>query len=118
MNQVLKFRPHYAVFSVPSSDPSIYRDMCSDTSGKYCAEAPDASGVVTGKAVLEEDVRQLCVHEMTKVQRTSLDDLKAGRDMVEYQRSIGSMWRSSQMSALLMEANLFTSSVRNVRSAC
>jgi len=69
---------------VPSSDPSIYRDMCSDTAGKYCAEAPGASGVVTGKAVLEEDVRQLCVHEMTKVQRTSLDDLKAGRDMVEY----------------------------------
>jgi len=58
--------------------------MCSDTSVEYCAEAPDAGGIVTGKAVLEEDVRQLCIHEMTKVQRTSLDDLKAGKDMVEY----------------------------------
>jgi len=84
MNEVVKFKPHYAVFSVPSSDPSIYRDMCSDASGEYCAEPPDNSGVVTGKAVLEEDVRQLCIHEMTKVPRTSLDDLRAGKDMVEY----------------------------------
>jgi len=84
LNEVVKFRPHYAVFSVPSSDPSIYRDLCSDSSGQFCAEEPDSTGLVTGKDVLEEDVRQLCIHEMTKVVRTSLNDLSAGKTAVEY----------------------------------
>merc|ERR1712070_1221767 len=63
----MSFTPHYAVFSMPSSDPSVYQDLCSDTTGQYCAEDPDASGSITGKDVLEEDVRQLCIHELTKV---------------------------------------------------
>merc|ERR1712190_55207 len=84
MNQVVKFTPHYQVFSMPSTDPAIYRDLCSDTTGKYCTEDPDGSGPITGKEVLEEDVRQLCIHEMTKVPRTSLADLQAGKTMVEF----------------------------------
>merc|ERR1712032_867294 len=63
----MSFTPHYAVFSMPSSDPSVYQDLCSDTTGQYCAEDPDASGSVTGKDVLDENVRQLCIHELTKV---------------------------------------------------
>jgi hypothetical protein len=84
LNEVVQFRPHYAVFKLKSTDPGIYNDICSDSSGEYCTEDPDGSGVVTGKDVLEEDVRQLCIHELTKVPRTSLDDLRAGKAMVEY----------------------------------
>lgn len=67
LNEVMSFTPHYAVFSMPSSDPSVYQDLCSDTTGQYCAEDPDASGEITGKDVLDENVRQLCIHELTKV---------------------------------------------------
>lgn len=67
LNEVMSFTPHYAVFSMPSSDPSVYQDLCSDTTGQYCAEDPDSSGEVTGKQVLEENVRQLCIHELTGV---------------------------------------------------
>lgn len=71
LNEVMSFTPHYAVFSMPSSDPSVYQELCSDTTGQYCAEDPDASGAVTGRDVLEEDVRQLCIHELTKVPKES-----------------------------------------------
>jgi len=67
LNEVMRFHPHYHVFSMPASDPSVYQELCSDTTGKYCAEDPDASGSVTGRDVLDEDVRQMCIHELTKV---------------------------------------------------
>lgn len=86
LNEVVQFRPHYAVFSLPSNDPKIYNQLCTDETGRFCTEDPDGSGRVTGKDVLEEDVRQLCIHEMHKVSRTSLDDLKAGKGLVEYSR--------------------------------
>lgn len=84
LNEVVMFQPHYAIFSMPSTDPAVYRDLCSDTSGEYCAEDPDGAGRVTGKMVLEEDVRQLCIHELAKVPRTSMEGLKAGRATVDY----------------------------------
>jgi len=84
LNEVVKFQPHYAVFGMPATDPAVYRDLCSDTSGSYCAEDPDGNGAVTGKDALEEDVRQLCIHELTKVPRNSLESLEAGRPIVEY----------------------------------
>jgi hypothetical protein len=49
--------------------------LCSDESAKYCATDPDASGRVSGKDVLEEDVRQLCIHEETRVPRRRADKL-------------------------------------------
>jgi len=67
LNEVMRFHPHFHVFSMPSSEPAIYQELCSDTTGQYCAEDPDASGSITGKDVLEEDVRQMCIHELTKV---------------------------------------------------
>lgn len=70
LNEVVKFTPHYHVFS---ADPSLghgYNGLCWDTDAKYCAEDPDGAGVVTGKAVLEEDVRQLCIHELERVPRS------------------------------------------------
>lgn len=69
LNEVMKFTPHYYVFS---ADPTLggYSGLCSDSSAKYCAEDPDGSGLVTGKNVLDEDVRQLCIHDLTKVPRS------------------------------------------------
>lgn len=84
LNEVVQFVPHYVVFSMPKTDPGVYQRLCSDTSGSYCTEDPDGSGDVTGKDVLEEDVRQLCIHSLTKVERNTYDDLKAGNTVVEY----------------------------------
>jgi len=81
LNEVLRFRPHYVVFGINNTD---YNDMCSSSDGHYCAEDPDGSGTVTGKDVLLEDITQLCIHEITKVPRTSLKDLIAGKQLVEY----------------------------------
>lgn len=82
LNEVMRFQPHYAVFSMASSDPAVYQGLCSDTTGSFCAEDPDSSGDITGKDVLEEDVRQLCIHELTKKSRTPVPGAKA--PAVEY----------------------------------
>lgn len=79
LNEVMSFRPHYYVFSMPSTDPGVYNKLCTDIQGTYCAEDPDSVGPVTGNDVLEEDVRQLCIHELTKVPRNS-----GTRPTVEY----------------------------------
>lgn len=57
----LHFVPHFHVFSMPAD----YNDLCSDGTARYCAEDPDGSGPITGKMVLIEDVRQLCILETT-----------------------------------------------------
>jgi len=84
LNQVMIFNPHYAVFSVDSSDPSVFSGICSSDTGEFCAEDPDGAGSVTGKDVLEENVRQLCIHENTKVARTSLDDISNSAHVVDF----------------------------------
>merc|ERR1711974_246475 len=48
----------------PSS--ADYNDLCSDGTARFCAEDPDGSGPVTGAMVLREDVRQLCILELTQ----------------------------------------------------
>jgi len=82
LNEVMRFQPHYAVFSMASSDPAVYQGLCSDTTGNFCAEDPDTAGDITGKDVLEEDVRQLCIHELTKKSRSTESRSKA--PAVEY----------------------------------
>jgi hypothetical protein len=68
LNEVMKFTPHYVVFGMESQGPHIYNNLCLDKSAQLCTEDPDDSGPVTGKDVLEEDARQLCIHELTKDQ--------------------------------------------------
>ncbi|CAJ1420983.1 unnamed protein product [Effrenium voratum] len=65
LNEYLQFVPHYHVFSMESSQD--YKELCSDVTGRFCAEDPDVSGSVTGRDVLMEDVRQLCIHELTAI---------------------------------------------------
>eukprot|EP00927_Polykrikos_kofoidii_P020694 TRINITY_DN1984_c0_g1_i3.p1 TRINITY_DN1984_c0_g1~~TRINITY_DN1984_c0_g1_i3.p1 ORF type:complete len:485 (+),score=101.38 TRINITY_DN1984_c0_g1_i3:74-1528(+) len=74
LNDVVKFTPHYHVFAMGKTD---FNDLCSDDTAAFCAEDPDGAGTVTGKMVLEEDIRQLCIHETTKVHRTSEHGLHA-----------------------------------------
>jgi len=83
LNEVVKFTPHYHVFS---ADPALsgYSGLCSDPSAKYCATDPDGAGPVSGKDVLEEDVRQLCIHEITKVPRSRKRGLAAEAPVVFY----------------------------------
>jgi len=88
LNDAVKFVPHYHVFGMTSSvavPAQDYNDLCSASDAQYCAEDPDGSGPVTGKMVLDEDVRQLCIHELTKVKHDPNEDLKRkGVVTVEY----------------------------------
>jgi len=84
LNEVMIFQPHYVVFGMGSNDHRVYNDLCSDDTGKFCAEDPDGAGPITGRDVLDEDVRQLCIHELNKVVRSSPEHLKAGKPPVEY----------------------------------
>jgi hypothetical protein len=68
LNQVLRFQPHFQIFSMGNGGTAhTTSKLCTDSSGKYCAEDPDGEGPVQGRDVLEEDLRQLCLHDKTKV---------------------------------------------------
>jgi len=67
LNGVLAFNPHYAVFGMEKGAAGTVGSLCSDERGRYCAEDPDGDGPITGLEVLNEDVRQLCLHDLTKV---------------------------------------------------
>eukprot|EP00931_Biecheleriopsis_adriatica_P116201 TRINITY_DN9187_c0_g1_i2.p1 TRINITY_DN9187_c0_g1~~TRINITY_DN9187_c0_g1_i2.p1 ORF type:complete len:471 (-),score=87.66 TRINITY_DN9187_c0_g1_i2:139-1551(-) len=85
----VKFVPHYHVFSMSSSQD--YNDLCTDETARYCAEDPDRGGSVTGRMVLTEDVRQLCIHDVTAVPqelRTGLSAFGVGPG------SVSSKWWS------------------------
>jgi hypothetical protein len=84
LNQVMSFNPHYAVMSMDGGDPGVFQGLCSDDTGRYCAEDPDGAGDVTGKDVLDEDVRQLCIHENTKAVRANPEDITNSAHAVEY----------------------------------
>ncbi|CAL1159919.1 unnamed protein product, partial [Cladocopium goreaui] len=84
LNEVMIFNPHYAVFSMEKGNPEVYSGVCLGNEPRFCAEDPDGAGSVTGEEVLMEDVRQLCIHDRTKVKRSSLEDLMSGKHLVEY----------------------------------
>jgi hypothetical protein len=83
LNEVLTFTPHYHVFGA-NPEMGGYSGLCSDETAKYCATDPDASGRVSGKDVLDEDVRQLCIHEETRVPRSRQDTITKKQNMVFY----------------------------------
>eukprot|EP00812_Abedinium_dasypus_P009397 NODE_308_length_1682_cov_751.038722.p1 GENE.NODE_308_length_1682_cov_751.038722~~NODE_308_length_1682_cov_751.038722.p1 ORF type:complete len:486 (-),score=197.53 NODE_308_length_1682_cov_751.038722:225-1574(-) len=77
----VSFVPHYHIFAMASTRD--YNDLCTDVSAQFCAEDPDGPGPVTGAMVIAEDMRQLCIHEITKVARTT-ETLDQGTHIVEY----------------------------------
>lgn len=77
LNEYLKFVPHYYIFSIrKATNGKDYNKFCLNEQAEYCAEDPDGSGPITGRDVVEEDLRQLCLHEHTKVKRLDLDNLE------------------------------------------
>eukprot|EP00419_Tripos_fusus_P022286 CAMPEP_0172715076 /NCGR_PEP_ID=MMETSP1074-20121228/67335_1 /TAXON_ID=2916 /ORGANISM="Ceratium fusus, Strain PA161109" /LENGTH=456 /DNA_ID=CAMNT_0013539613 /DNA_START=6 /DNA_END=1376 /DNA_ORIENTATION=+ len=84
LNDVMSFQPHYAVFSMAKGDPSVSGGLCLDSTGKFCAEDPDGAGPRTGKDVLMENVRQLCLHETYKKKRQTRDVNLEGATEVWY----------------------------------
>jgi len=71
LNDLVKFVPHFHVFSMQAGED--FNNLCFDAAARYCAEDPDGSGPITGKMVLLEDVRQLCIHELTRVTSSAKD---------------------------------------------
>merc|ERR1712232_1467843 len=59
------FIPHFHVYSVNIAKEPSFANLCSDSEGRFCADDPDGAGDASGKDVLHEDVRQLCIHELT-----------------------------------------------------
>jgi len=82
LNRVLSFQPHFAIFGMDSADQMTAGSLCSDRTGKYCAEDPDGPGPVTGRDVLDEDLRQLCIHDIYK--KTAKKSVPEGVHKVEY----------------------------------
>merc|ERR1712224_640072 len=66
LNYYMQFTPHFAVFSMAQMD--AWNELCLDSTAKYCSVDPDDAGDITGKDVLLEDIRQLCIHTNTKVE--------------------------------------------------
>lgn len=68
LNHAVRFRPHYHVFSMQPT--TGYNELCTNQSAVFCAQAPNSPGrLVTGRDVLEEDLRQLCIHELYKIRK-------------------------------------------------
>ncbi|KYK71799.1 PA domain protein [Toxoplasma gondii TgCatPRC2] len=58
----IDFQPHYWVMSMARD----FHEMCTDSTADFCAFDPDFGGKTTGKMVLQESVRQMCLWDTTK----------------------------------------------------
>jgi len=59
----LQFQPHYHIFSLPQASSPGH--LCMDGGTEFCAPDPDGTGPVTGEDVANEDLRQLCIWNLT-----------------------------------------------------
>mmetsp|Transcript_40835 Transcript_40835/g.89324 ORF Transcript_40835/g.89324 Transcript_40835/m.89324 type:complete len:476 (+) Transcript_40835:78-1505(+) len=59
----LQFMPHYHIFSLPAGH--YQSDLCVDPASRHCSPDPDGPGPITGADVVREDVRQLCIWNVT-----------------------------------------------------
>eukprot|EP00922_Rhytidocystis_sp_ex-Travisia-forbesii_P057929 GHVS01085702.1.p1 GENE.GHVS01085702.1~~GHVS01085702.1.p1 ORF type:complete len:554 (+),score=78.40 GHVS01085702.1:29-1690(+) len=82
----LDYHPHYVVITLGRD----FKEMCTDDSGKFCGWDPDKGMRTTGKEIMEETVRQLCLWETTKQLNTT--DAQSGfysREWWEYVGQFG-----------------------------
>eukprot|EP00921_Rhytidocystis_pertsovi_P005812 GHVQ01009956.1.p1 GENE.GHVQ01009956.1~~GHVQ01009956.1.p1 ORF type:complete len:763 (-),score=166.93 GHVQ01009956.1:501-2603(-) len=90
----LRFKIHFFIFSMP---PNIADDMCWDGEGKFCAETPaqlvapvaqvaseDTLKPITGRDVVEEDLRQLCLFKTTARPVEGISESSYSREFWEY----------------------------------
>ena len=78
----MQFQPHYHVFSLNASHEN--RDLHCREDGKLCAEDPDGSGPTTGVTVLQEDMCQLCIHDLSKQTNMEREGLAISSDYCNY----------------------------------
>jgi len=75
----LQFTPHFHTFSLPPGAgfnhlcaASIEScESCKPTTAKYCAPDPDGPGPITGGDVANEDLRRLCIWNVTAKRQSS-----------------------------------------------
>jgi len=65
----LDFEPRYWIFSFAKGSP----DMCLDDEGTYCALTPRHAPSITGRDVVHESLRQLCLWDVTKTRLANGD---------------------------------------------
>jgi len=90
LNKVLAFQPHYSIFSIDSHDYDTIRNLCLDTSGRFCTEDPDGSGPLTGRDVVQENLRQLCIHDLYKKDQQDTGAVKFAEQYWSYMESFWS----------------------------
>mmetsp|Transcript_8103 Transcript_8103/g.19274 ORF Transcript_8103/g.19274 Transcript_8103/m.19274 type:complete len:499 (-) Transcript_8103:102-1598(-) len=56
----MDFIPHYYISKIPQSTANCYKNE-----EKYCVEDPDGTGPITGRDVIDEDLRQMCLWKLT-----------------------------------------------------
>ena len=64
---VAEFAPHYILWYCPACEKSQYRVGHQDcvSGGRYCSLDPDGDGSLSGRDVMYEDLRQLCLFNLT-----------------------------------------------------
>lgn len=96
LNEDVSFIPHYHVFSMEEeADFAQESELCTSADAKYCTEDPDGAGPVTGKMVLFEDVRQLCIHGLPKIPHEDAKRLDAQLGQLSdiLQNPLGTEWK-------------------------
>jgi len=72
LSTAVKFVPHYHIFSMEPGPKTA--NYCTDAHGRFCTDDPDGSGPITGPIVIQEDLRQLCIHELEETTPKSSTD--------------------------------------------
>lgn len=78
----LQFIPHYDIYDLDANDFNEFCYTIGNTK-RYCAEDPDMHGPITGAEVVEEDLRQICIWEVTaeQQQKGETEDEKKSPDV-------------------------------------
>jgi len=81
----MQFVPHYNVFSITAGGKDEQTCEQDPNGNSYCAEDPDGPGPVTGLEVLNENIRQLCIHELyTADQTAEVSNAGRSQNRVQY----------------------------------
>jgi len=92
MKQALSLVPHFHIFSLPAilGSANICAasidgcDTCAPAPGRYCAPDPDGPGPLTGADVVNEDLRRLCLVNMSAQQQREDADAWHGEVFWDY----------------------------------
>jgi len=75
LNRLMNFDPHFIVFEIEDGEFATKENLCWESTGpdagKWCTEDPDGPGPLKGKDVLQENVRQHCIHQVYKLAQPS-----------------------------------------------